>query len=209
MKVATLQLTKHLIKDRAMKSFFVYFVAFFNFIIALDAVPAQVVIIRHAEKLIQHQPGPYLSIQGIGRSLSLSHYLPSMFPEPVALYAQGAKDNNSSLRCIQTLAPTAMYYAEQYPDKSDTFTLHTEYVRADTKKMAQDILSKTDYDYQTIIICWSHGEMQELATKLGVSRAPHWPKNNFDWMWIITYDAKTNVASLSIQTQPVPPMNLT
>lgn len=169
----------------------------------LCAIPQQVIIIRHAEKLIQQDPGPYLSVAGIQRSLALPQYFVQNYPLPVALFAQGPDGTQSSMRPIQTLAPTAMNYAALYPDKAKHFTLQTHYTSAQVKDLANYILSNKDHDSGTVLVCWSRPDMQKLAKHLGVAHAPEWPHGVFNQVWIITYDATTKqVASFTVKTQP-------
>src|SRR4051812_2923021 len=71
--------------------------------------PAQVIIIRHAEK---PDDGNELSLRGEERAAALVPYFLKTgellkFKTPVAIYAQRPKDADSSLRSIETVKPLA------------------------------------------------------------------------------------------------------
>ncbi len=158
---------------------------------AVLSVPQKVLIIRHAEKLDQKDCGPYLSQCGVDRSLKLPAYFVSNFPLPVAIYAQGQKKETSSLRAIQTMAPTATHLMQISPENAKEFVLLTDYEGDEEKELAQEVLTTTDYDDKVVYICWSHQTIEKLAEQLGVEDPPKWPSDVFDWVWVITYDTKT------------------
>ena len=75
----------------------------------LLAMPAEIIIIRHAEKPVQ---GNQLSLQGRERAAALAQYFLGdldvlEFGPPVAIYAQSQKHGSSSVRAIQTVKPLA------------------------------------------------------------------------------------------------------
>lgn len=43
------------------------------------------------------------------------------------------------------------------------------YTKSRIKEMVQDILTTPEYQERTVIVCWSHKQMLELAKELGVS----------------------------------------
>ena len=73
------------------------------------AQPAQVIIIRHAEK---PDSGNGLSLKGMKRAAALVPYFLGTesllkFGEPVAIYAQAQRHETSSIRPIETVRPLA------------------------------------------------------------------------------------------------------
>lgn len=154
-------------------------------------------------KLDQADPGPYLSACGLQRSLALPDYFIKNFPVPCALFAQAADKLDASLRPIQTLAPTAMRYAALYPKQADSFTAQTQHSADQVKSLAELLLSAKAYDGGTIIVCWSHGHITQLAKWLGVPHPPDWDSKVYNQVWVITWDQKTKkIDSFTIKTQP-------
>jgi hypothetical protein len=146
------------------------------------AQPAQVVMIRHAEKPLE---GNHLSLQGRERAAALVPYFletPEIvaFKRPVAIYAQAPKKDTSSVRSIETVKPLAD--ALKLPIKET-------YIRDDFRKMVAEIQASHEYDGQTVLICWEHKVIPVMAKEFGVEDAPtKWPGSAFDRTWVITFE---------------------
>lgn len=83
----------------------------FFFIPSLWATPAQIILIRHAEK---PETGNELNERGWQRANALPYFFENnpeilRFGWPVALYAMSPKDETGSVRAIQTVTPLANY----------------------------------------------------------------------------------------------------
>lgn len=165
----------------------------------LEAVPTQVILIRHGEKLDQKNPGPYLSRVGVLRSLMLPSYFAQNYPVPAALFAK-KPHGSSSMRTVQTVAPTANYFASLYPKQANNFVIKTY---RKWKSVVQQVLTEKAYEGHSVIICWIHDDLPEIACKLGVNNAPKWHGDNFNWVWIIDYNTDGTVKSFSIKEQPL------
>jgi len=144
------------------------------------AQPAEVIIIRHAEKPPQ---GNELSQQGRERAAALVPYFletPDVldFKKPVAIYAQAPK-KESSVRSIQTVEPLANVLK---------LTINDSYTRDDFAKMVREIMNNEDYEGHTVLICWEHKVIPEIAKAFGVDDAPtKWPGAAFDRTWSIKF----------------------
>jgi hypothetical protein len=144
------------------------------------AEPAEVVIIRHAEK---PDEGNELSLAGRERAAALLPYFlgtPAVleFGRPVAIYAQSQKHATSSLRPIQTVQPLA---DSLHLKINDTFE------RDDYKKMVAEIKHERKYDGHTVLICWEHKVIPEIAKEFDADDAPQkWRGNAFDRTWVLT-----------------------
>jgi hypothetical protein len=75
---------------------------------------------------------------------------------------------------FQTITP----FATQY-----NLAVNSNYGEKDTVKAAGDVLGKT----VTVLMVWEHSEIQSLATNLGLKDAPSWNGDDFDSIWVITY----------------------
>src|SRR2546423_1477606 len=142
------------------------------------AQPAEVILIRHAEKPPE---GNHLSLQGRERAAALVPYVletPELltFKTPVAIYAQAPKKDTSSVRSIETVKPLAD--ALKLPIKET-------YIRDDFRKMVAEVLAGREYEGHTVLICWEHKVIPEMAKEFGVENAPtKWPGSAFDRTWV-------------------------
>lgn len=153
------------------------------FLSAALATPAQVILIRHAEKPLT---GPHLNERGYQRAQALVSFFetdPQMtqFGVPVAIYAMSPKaDGDSSVRAIETMTPLA---------KSLNLQLHTEYTKKKIDALAKDILSNPAYEGHMVLVCWEHNMIPLIAQALGAKTAPSdWDGSLvFDRAWVIDF----------------------
>jgi len=151
----------------------------------LNALPAQVFIIRHAEKPPE---GTGLSLKGKERAAALVPYFMEtkeliINGTPVAIYAMAAPKEDSSVRAIETVRKLA---------DELKITLNTNYVRDNFKKMVEDIKSNSQYHGKTVLICWEHDVIPDMARSFGALQAPfRWQSEVFDKIWIINFDVAT------------------
>lgn len=147
----------------------------------LNAVPAQVVILRHAEKPPE---GDELDLKGRARAAALAPYfigssMVFQFGTPVAIFAQKPDRKHTSLRPIQTITPLA---------SSLNLSVNTSYEQDQYPEMATEILTNVKYDGKLVIICWSHDVIPEMSKTFGVVDAPtKWKSKVFDRLWVLTY----------------------
>ena len=145
------------------------------------ARPAQIVLLRHAEKPADEK-NPHLSPRGLERAhelvqrLTASRFLGGS-NGPVVLVAPHPTPHARSVRCLETLQPTA---------RQLQLTVESHYAAHDWSRLAQELLTNSAYDGKTVIICWVHDEIPALAAALGVKQVPSWSGKTFDRLWIIT-----------------------
>ena len=153
------------------------------------AGPAQVIIIRHAEK---PEKGHDLSPKGRQRAAALVPYFLET-PEvtehktPVAIYAQKRTEANPSRRPVETVKGLAAAL------KLDLIEVANE----DYAAMVKEIQGKPEYAGKTVLICWSHSSIPDIAKAFGVKDPPHWHDSAFDRTWVITFaDGKASLNDL-------------
>ena len=145
------------------------------------AHPAQVIIIRHAEKPAK---GNGLSLRGEERAAALVPYFLKteelvQFKTPVAIYAQQTNNQTASRRAIETVKPLADLLRLQVNDS---------YMRDDYKRMVDEIMRSKDYEGRMVLICWEHKIIPKIATELGAVDAPsNWADSEYDRTWIVTF----------------------
>lgn len=165
-----------------MKRVFFYTCIYFLSVLAQAcAAPAQVILIRHAEKPAF---GNQLALKGRERAAALAPFFmgrPEVlkFGPPFALYAAGVKDEHSSRRSIETLQPLA---------DELRLPIHTEFLPDQYREIAQKIKEDPLYANRMILIAWEHHAIPLLAQALGVHpEPPRWHGEVFDRIWLITY----------------------
>ncbi len=157
----------------------------------LDAQPAQVIIIRHAEK---PETGDNLSLQGWQRAAALVPFFLNNqedleFGPPFAIYASGPKNSNSSMRSIETVQGLA---------KTLKLSIDSDYDSHEYDKMVKNMLSHSEYAGKMVLICWGHDHIPKIAQLLGIAHPPKWKSKVYDRLWIITFspDGTTNFQDL-------------
>jgi hypothetical protein len=176
--------------------------------------PSKIMLIRHGEKLgdptsDDETSGKRLSIQGSARAAFLpSLFVPtpppslecrltaggssfsgsyegkdvpgdaSLFPTPAFIFA--TQESKHSDRPIETITPTSVALGLTIDSKYSNST-------SDIAKLANDILTKSDYAGKVILICWHHGTIDAVATALHGTGATKWVGTVFDRLWLLDY----------------------
>lgn len=155
--------------------------ASFGLVGSACAKPARIIIIRHAEKPAE---GNELSLKGRQRAAALVPYIletPELLKDVplVAIYAQGPKKEGSSVRSIQTVKGIA---------EAAKLTVIDKFTRDDFPAMFAEIRKNPAYDGKTVLICWEHKVIPDIATAFGVENPPHrWHGDSYDRTWVITF----------------------
>ncbi len=145
------------------------------------ATPAQVIIIRHGEK---PTVGNTLSAPGYQRAAALAAFFQTnpqvlRFGVPYAIFAQKQKNDDNSIRPIETITPLAQALG---------LSVHTPFVRQDFKQLVDLILKEPQYQGKMILVCWEHCEISEMTESFGITPAPPtYPNDRFDLLYIITF----------------------
>lgn len=173
---------------KVVSGFFLLLAPFSAFFIASCwAVPAQVLLIRHAEK---PSSGDDLSQQGYERAQAYVNYFETnptvtRYGTPVAIYAMAQSNEDTSLRSIETVTPLA---------EALGLSVLANYAKDDVEALANEILSAPAYDGKMVLICWEHKMLDKIAAQLGVNPEPaSYPGDAFNWVWEI--DFSNNVVS--------------
>ncbi|HEX2204032.1 MAG TPA: hypothetical protein VHG91_12065 [Longimicrobium sp.] len=147
-----------------------------------------ILLIRHAEKPAS---GPKLSAGGEARAQAYSVFFQG-YPvdgapvRPRFLFA--AADSDASHRPRLTVEPLASALRLEINDK------HAD---KDYAEVARHLLDHPKYDDATVLVCWHHGEILQLAQALGADAGvlppaagwpPHWPGEVFGWVLQLRYD---------------------
>lgn len=170
------------------------------------AIPKRIIIVRHGDKLPQELSGQALSVKGHVRAIALAFYILKKYGEPDYLIAtdpSDKKEKNSSIRELETLAPLANMLQEKHPDFN--VEISHPYESSDYSNLAKEILEKEKYNNKTVLICWSHGKIPDLAVKLGIRNRPNdWDDNDFDSVYELYYDESGEMKEFNILHQQYP-----
>jgi hypothetical protein len=154
--------------------------------------PAQIILIRHAEKPPDPED-PHLSRAGRKRAERLVSFIttdPAMtkFGLPVAVFATQATKHDNGQRTQETVAPLA---------RALKLPVQTPYLGKDYPALAKLVLATPAYAGKTVLICWNHEEIPQLAAALGVTpEPPKWKGSVFDQVYVISYhDGKAALAT--------------
>jgi len=141
--------------------------------------PARILLMRHAEKTGKADDF-YLSAEGMRRAEQLVAYIPQTFGRPDFVYA--AARSKRSVRSIETIKPlaTALGIEMQYHIEDKEFEL-----------LVTEIFSKSEHHGKTVLVCWHHGKLPEIAARLGGQRGAFpdpWPQDVFNLILDFRYD---------------------
>jgi hypothetical protein len=151
------------------------------------AQPAQVLIIRHGEQ----PPAPHattLSLKGQERAMALAPFFTQSFDLighglPVALFATKVTPEDRSQRTQETLTPLSRYLK---------VPIQARFMHKEFAWLAQEIMTNPAYKNKTVLVCWDHRYIPQLAASLGIRPEPGtWPEAVFDRIWIITFKGGT------------------
>ncbi|MBY0502001.1 MAG: histidine phosphatase family protein [Alphaproteobacteria bacterium] len=146
---------------------------------SLTAVPKNVIIIRHGEKI----PGEnHLDLKGFERANALSYYFSRtpLYNDPTIthIFATGLSETDSSVRPIQTCTPTANYYK---------LPLNIDFKVDETNELAQELLTNSKYNDTTVLVCWSHGYVRSIISALGAKDPGAWDDRVYDQVYMVTF----------------------
>ena len=164
----------------------------------LSAQPAHVILIRHGEKPTDESDHG-LSLPGKCRAAALVPYLlekpeVKQLGRPAYIFAQlPPNSKKDSLRPVQTVQPFAAALNQH---------VLTPVTRDDYPKLVNDLLTNAKYTGKTVLVCWEHKKLADMAAALTASRtvagAPKqwkWPGGEvFDRTWVISFTGKTTGA---------------
>ena len=145
--------------------------------------PAQIILIRHADKPADPED-PHLSRAGVKRAKRLVSFIttdPAMtrFGLPVAVFATRTTKDGNGQRTQETVAPLA---------RALKLPVQTPFLGKDYASLAKLILAEPAYAGKTVLICWNHEQIPQLAAALGVTpEPPKWKGSVFDRVYVISY----------------------
>lgn len=158
------------------------------------ALPRHVLIIRHAEKPDDPED-IHLTKRGEERARLLPQLFvrPDPFPAPDFLFATRPTDKSD--RPAETLAHLSMRLKLPIDRGYRNFLPDADVDKREGRKgvfeLADEILGNKKYAGKTVLICWHHGTIPDLAGRLKATGYPkRWKDAVFDRVWQISYDER-------------------
>ncbi len=145
------------------------------------SMPAQVLLIRHAEK---PESGNDLNAQGYARANALPAFfikdpIVNRYGPIASIYAMKAASDDSSNRPVETVIPTA---------KALGLVIHADYPKKMIAPLISEIKNSTEYSGKTVLICWEHKMIPLIAQGLGFLSAPlKWDGSVFNQVWVLLF----------------------
>lgn len=168
---------------------------------SLQALPLQVIIIRHGEK---NPANAELLPKGIERAGALASYLTELDPDfpgtnyqflafgpPTVVFAARpvASSDDFTTRCIQTVIPVA---------QTLKLPIHSPYGPGQEQQFASFILNDHRYDGAVVLICWHHTFILQLIQAFGYNPSiTHYPGDRYDLVWPMVFPAPVPAATLN------------
>ncbi len=154
-------------------------------------VPTMVLLIRHAEKPLD-STDPHLSRDGLARAAMLAIQVPCLYPALSSIFATAPSKH--SVRCIETVTPLGI---------ATGFSVSHTIADEQYADVARALLDG-GYAGQTVLVCWHHGKLPELARLLGAQGAPTvWDASEFDHLWQLEYAVDGTVRFSDLMQPPV------
>ncbi len=175
--------------------------------LALEAMPTQVIIIRHAERYpFTGALAGQLDPEGLRRAGALSSYFtlsdadttnPPLLvqgPPDFLFAARPVQDGffDNAIRCLQTISTTAA---------TQGVPVHLGFTAGQEVEFAQLLLNSPKYDGKNILICWHSFNIPKLIKELGYiclyTRGEDYPDTRFDLVWFLPFPAPTPAETIN------------
>jgi hypothetical protein len=161
--------------------------------------PAQILIIRHAEK---PETGDDLSTEGYARAKALVGVFTTdyqNFGPLAAIYAMAPKESDEGTeRPIETVTP--LVEALKAHDPQLVFDKH--FTKPQTQEAALDALGKVEFFGKTVLFCWERKTIMDLLTAFGVKTLPaKWPKDSFGRVYVLSFNQDGSFKSLQCREE--------
>jgi hypothetical protein len=167
--------------------------------------PALVILIRHGEKPGESKghpvsdddtTDPNLAPAGYYRAGAYAAYFDAtlnggLYPAVDHIFATKASDKSN--RPVLTVTPLAAALGKKIDDNYDN---HAKGI-AD---LAAEVLGGK-YAGKTVLICWHHGTMPDVAKALGYDSAPKVPGTSFDVVWQLAYAGGSTTPTFTPSTE--------
>lgn len=180
------------VRMRTIQIITIFLVWYLGFAINVHAMPAQVMIIRHAEKYEDRQK-IHLNNWGLTRAKALSQFFQTdprvlEYGVPAAIIAQQPGQKKRSVRCEETVEPLAQVLGRKVINR---------FAYGEVAKLVEWLQGSSEWDSKSVLICAQHLDIVPIAKALGVPniRQVVWPHETYDRVWLIDFSSDGKVSS--------------
>ena len=144
-----------------------------------------VVLIRHCDK-DEDYSATHCTPKGVRRAA----WLPSLFDgdrfdPPSYLYARKPEKPRNVMRSIETLEPMSRTFG---------LDIDVHYGEKDNEKLAEDVKRHLTSE-GPVVVAWKHLRLPSLAKAFGMKEPGTWEADDFDSMYVFTFDGDKLVSS--------------
>jgi hypothetical protein len=157
------------------------------FVVTVYAMPAQVMIIRHAEKY-EDRAQTHLNPRGLTRAKALAQFFQSdprvlEYGLPTAIVAQAPNMKKKSVRCEETVEPLAQAIGKKVINR---------FQYGQVGDLAEWLRGGPEWDSKSVLVCLQHEDIVPFAKALGVSQVLQsvWPHETYDRVWLIGFSQR-------------------
>jgi len=152
--------------------------------ITVQAMPAQVIIIRHAEKFEDRQK-IHLNPHGLTRAKALAQFFQSdprvlQYGVVAAIIAQRPSQKKRAVRCEETVEPLAQALGHKVLNR---------FAYGEVTELTEWLRASREWDAKSVLICAQHADIVPIAKALGVPqvRQLFWPHETYDRVWLVDF----------------------
>jgi hypothetical protein len=144
-----------------------------------------VVLIRHCDKDESYSE-THCTPKGVRRAA----WLPSLFDgdrfePPSYLYARKPEKPRNVMRSIETLEPMSRTFG---------LDIDVHYGEKDNEELAEDVKKHLTSE-GPVVVAWKHLRLPSLAKAFGMKEPGTWEADDFDSMYVLTFDGDKLVSS--------------
>ena len=134
----------------------------------------KIILIRHAEK---PQEGNNLSCMGLNRALQLADVISNKFGKVNSILVPALNNGKSTnqARMFQTITPYAV---------KENMDINTKFNVTNIQDVARTLQNMTG----STLVVWEHNGIEKIVKTLGIAEKLKWDANDFDSIWIITWE---------------------
>ena len=158
------------------------------------AIPRQVILLRHADKLASGDGDYNLSPEGFLSAITLGRLIPACFGAPTHIRTFFFNPETSkNARSYQSAVPLGVASGVNITVAQSSLE--------DSFQDGQDILSQSVFADGNVVLFWEHRRMPDLARGLGWPSMPPIGAMDFDQIFVLRYAKQSPLPQVEILSQ--------
>jgi hypothetical protein len=151
-----------------------------------NAVPDQVLLLRHGEKNTNKTEHYYnLDVKGLQRAINLADMIPRCFWIPSQIHTfQMNFSTSENARSYQTAVPLGI------SARVNIYQVKVSNSDNSSRLFGEQVLALPQYDRARCVFIWEHDTLPELGAGLGWPYMPPIDEFNYDELYLLSYTAE-------------------